>query len=90
NITVNGLWVGIISGSVSSGGTNQIPVVVDAGPPGVHAINGPYVSVTLCAPGTTNCQTIDHLLVDTGASGARVLASVLQPALLAALPLSTP
>ena len=90
NITVNGLWVGIISGSVSSGGTNQIPVVVDAGPPGVHAINGPYVSVTLCAPGTTNCQTIDHLLVDTGASGVRVLASVLQPALLAALPLSAP
>jgi len=88
--TVNGPWVGIGGGSVSSGGTNQIPVVVDAGPAGANAINLLYASITLCAPGTTNCQTIDHLVVDTGASGVRVLASVLQPGLLAALPLSTP
>ncbi|HYP68007.1 MAG TPA: DUF3443 family protein [Thiobacillaceae bacterium] len=87
----SGAWLGITSGSVSSGGTNQVPVVVDAGPPGANVINSAYVSVTLCAPGsTTNCQTIDHLQVDTGASGVRVLASALQPALLAALPQSTP
>jgi hypothetical protein len=85
----SGPWVGIGSGSVSSGGANQIPVVVDAGPTR-SSFNRPYVSVTLCAPGTTNCQTIDHLLVDTGSSGIRVLASVLSPALLAALPQSTP
>lgn len=89
NITANGIWVGVGSGTVSSG-TNQIPVVVDAGPAGANAINQSYVSVTLCAPGTTNCQTIDHVWVDTGSSGLRILASVLQPALLAALPQSTP
>jgi hypothetical protein len=78
-------------GSGSSGNpTNQIAVVVDAGPPGAGlVINGLYAAVTLCVPGTTNCQTIDHLLVDTGASGVRLLASVLQPALLAGLPPAT-
>ncbi len=68
---------------------NQIAVVVDAGPPGANAINAPYASITVCVPGTTNCQTIDHLLIDTGASGVRILASVLQTGLLAALPQST-
>jgi hypothetical protein len=87
---VNGPWVGIGGGSVSSG-ANQIPVLVDAGPSGANAINALYASITLCAPGsTTNCQTIDHLLVDTGSSGVRVLSSVLQPGLLTALPQSTP
>ncbi|MGA7179374.1 MAG: DUF3443 family protein [Thiobacillaceae bacterium] len=85
----SGPWVGINSGSVTSGGTNQVPLVVDAGPSGANAINAPYVSVTLCAPGTTNCQTIDHVLVDTGSSGLRILASVLNAGLLAALPQST-
>jgi hypothetical protein len=89
NITASGIWVGIGSGTVSAG-TNQVPLVVDAGPTGANVINIPYVSVTLCAPGTTNCQTIDHVSVDTGDSGLRILASVLQPGLLAALPQSTP
>jgi hypothetical protein len=77
-------------GSSSSGNaTNQIAVVVDAGPAGANVINALYASVTLCAPGSTNCQTIDHVLVDTGASGVRILASKLEPGLLAALPSST-
>ena len=79
---------GTADGSGASG-TNQIAVVVDAGPPGVNVINMLYASATLCVPGTTHCQTIDHLLVDTGASGVRVLASALQPDVLAALPAST-
>jgi hypothetical protein len=34
--------------------------------------------VTLCAPGSsTNCQTIDNIVVDTGSSGLRILASAL-------------
>ena len=44
------------------------------------------MSVTLCAPGTSTCQTIDHVQVDTGSVGLRVVQSVLTPALLAALP----
>ena len=72
-----------------SNAANQIPVVVDAGPPGANAINALYASATICAPGTSNCQTIDHLLVDTGASGVRILASAMQQGVLAALPQAT-
>jgi len=38
-------------------------------------------SVTICVPGTTTCQTIDNIQVDTGSQGLRILASVLSPAL---------
>jgi hypothetical protein len=33
--------------------------------------------VTVCAPGTSTCQTIDGVLVDTGSSGLRLLSSAL-------------
>ena len=37
-----------------------------------------FVTVTLCEPGsTTNCQTIDHVQVDTGSSGLRIIASLI-------------
>ena len=37
-----------------------------------------FTSVTICAPGsTTNCQTIDHIQVDTGSVGLRIISSVL-------------
>jgi hypothetical protein len=39
--------------------------------------NKPCVSVTICAPGTTNCQTINDILLDTGSYGLRVFQSVL-------------
>lgn len=39
--------------------------------------NSFYASVTICAPGTTNCQTIDNILVDTGSEGLRVLQSAM-------------
>lgn len=68
---------------------NQIAVTVDSGPAGLNAVNGLFASVTICAPGTSNCQTIDHVLVDTGSSGLRVLASVIAPQLAAAMPQST-
>lgn len=37
-------------------------------------INIPYVTVTVCMPGTTTCQTIDHVLLDTGSTGLRLIA----------------
>jgi hypothetical protein len=58
-------------------GTNVTTLLVDAGPAGAGAINASFATVTLCAPGTSNCTTIDHLLVDTGSTGVRVLASLL-------------
>jgi hypothetical protein len=57
-------------------GDNVVPISVDAGPnPSTYQVNSPYVSVTVCAPGTRQCQTIEHVLLDTGSVGLRLLAS---------------
>jgi hypothetical protein len=60
---------------------NVAPVVVDHGPSG-QAVNTLYTTVTVCRPGTTVCQTIDHIEVDTGSIGLRVVSSVLDSALM--------
>jgi hypothetical protein len=57
---------------------NVQPVVVDGGPPGLasYYLNGVFTSVKVCVPGsTTSCQTIDHVLVDTGSVGLRLLST---------------
>lgn len=51
--------------------SNTVPIYLDAGPTGT-ALNRPYVDVTICRPGTNICQTIDHVLLDTGSTGLRV------------------
>src|SRR5262249_42325588 len=59
---------------------NVQAISVDAGP--ANLPHPAFTSVTVCAPGsTTNCQTIDHIQVDTGSSGLRLISSVLSPAL---------
>ncbi|MQA18976.1 DUF3443 domain-containing protein [Rugamonas rivuli] len=61
--------------SVTAPLSNSTAIIVDSGPTGVNgAINIPYVSVTVCRPGTSTCQTIDHVLLDTGSYGLRLLA----------------
>lgn len=60
---------------------NTVGLIVDTGPQCVGYINGLFASVTICVPGTTTCQIIDHMLVDTGSFGVRVLESVLHLAL---------
>ncbi len=72
-----------VSGSSSGGGpvtpaANVASVVVDAGPPGLTgpAINTLYTTVKVCVPGTTTCQSIDHIQVDTGSYGLRLLGEV--------------
>lgn len=59
-----------------SSGTNVASISVNGGPTG-NAANGLFTDVTVCAPGTTNCQTISNVLVDIGSSGLRILSSVL-------------
>jgi hypothetical protein len=57
---------------------NVQPVRVDGGPvPGQIYANGAFTSVIICAPGTLTCTKVDGILVDTGSSGLRVLASAL-------------
>jgi hypothetical protein len=55
---------------------NVQAIVVNAGPANNY-FNGAFTSVTICAPGSSNCQTLDGVLVDTGSSGLRVLSSAL-------------
>ena len=60
---------------------NTVTVVVDQGPNN-NSVNTLFTSVTVCVPGsTTNCQTIDHIQVDTGSYGLRLLAPVLNSTL---------
>jgi hypothetical protein len=40
-------------------------------------MNKPCVSVKVCVPGTTNCQTVDDILLDTGSFGLRIFKSAL-------------
>lgn len=68
--------------SVTAAPSNSTAITVDSGPSGVSGvINVPYVSVTVCRPGTSVCQTIDHVLLDTGSYGLRLLASQLNSTL---------
>ncbi len=68
-------------------GANVAALVVDAGPKQL-GVNLPSVTVTICLPGTTTCQTIDHILVDTGSTGLRIAAEALN-ANMFALPAAT-
>lgn len=67
------------SPSVSSptvAAANVQPISVNPGPEGNYS-NGLFTSVTLCVPGTSNCQTVNDILIDTGSYGLRILASAL-------------
>jgi hypothetical protein len=70
------------SGGSTPTGSNVVSVVVDAGPTSTSPdVNTLFTTVTVCVPGTSTCQTIDHVQVDTGSFGLRLLASVLTLAL---------
>ncbi|NML44128.1 DUF3443 domain-containing protein [Ramlibacter sp. G-1-2-2] len=56
--------------------SNQVAITVDGGTDG-SAINSPFVQVTVCTPGSASCQTIGHILLDTGSYGLRIAASAL-------------
>jgi hypothetical protein len=63
----------------SGAGPNVAALTVNSGPAAATnpAANIAYVSVTLCEPGTTICQTVDDVQVDTGSSGLRILQSAI-------------
>jgi len=70
-------------GSNSGSGTgpvaaaNNVVSVTASGGPSNNALNVLYTTVTVCLPGTSTCQTIDNIQVDTGSYGLRILAPVL-------------
>ena len=59
---------------IVTSGTNVQPLNLNSGINGNYA-NGIFATVTVCIPGTSTCQTIDNILVDTGSIGLRLLAS---------------
>jgi hypothetical protein len=65
--------------TVVTSGQNILAISVNGGPVATQLYpNGAFASATICAPGsTTNCTTIDGLLVDTGSVGLRILGSAL-------------
>lgn len=59
----------------SSGGASNVLAITVNDP---SYPNKPTVSVTVCTPGsTTNCQTINNILLDTGSYGLRIFGQVL-------------
>jgi Protein of unknown function (DUF3443) len=65
--------------TVTPAGTagNVLPISVNLGvlPTSNPYRNGAFATVRICVPGTSNCQNIDNVLVDTGSFGLRLLAS---------------
>ncbi len=79
---------GASSSSSSSGASgNTVSVTVGPGPTKASSFfNIPSTSLTVCIHGTSTCQTITNVLVDTGSYGLRLLHSALNGL---ALPLQT-
>jgi hypothetical protein len=65
--------------AASTADSNVVAISVDTGPAGATGqVNIPYVKVTICTPNSTSaCQTIDHVILDTGSEGLRLVSSVL-------------
>ena len=82
--TLTGVAVGFPPSAASLQDPNVVAISVESGPG--NNINIPYVSVTVCIPGTNTCKSIDHILLDTGSTGLRIFASVLNAAPALALP----
>jgi hypothetical protein len=67
------------------GKPNVEPITVDQGPQallaaGKSAVNEVFVTVQVCIPGmngASNCRTVDHVQVDSGSAGLRILSTAL-------------
>ncbi len=62
-------------------GANVQQVIVDNGPASTAAttptVNTLYTTIVVCEPNTSTCQSVDHIQVDTGSYGLRIIGSVL-------------
>ncbi len=63
---------------ITSALSNVLDIRVDAGPADSgYNVNRLYVDVRICQAGSSQCQTIDHVLLDSGSTGLRLLSSVI-------------
>jgi hypothetical protein len=86
---------GLSSGGGTTGGGGTGQTIAGPGPNvatltvnlfQITNVNTAYISVTVCVPNTTTCQTIDDIEVDTGSSGLRILSTATTAAFLQSLP----
>jgi Protein of unknown function (DUF3443) len=56
--------------------SNEVSASVNLGPEN-NDVDMMFISVTVCVPGTSTCQTIPDVQVDTGSEGLRILSSEL-------------
>ncbi|MDQ5986116.1 MAG: hypothetical protein CSYNP_01834 [Syntrophus sp. SKADARSKE-3] len=66
--------------TVTGGGSvnNEIPITVNGALCSANSyLNKPCISVTVCNPGTSTCQTINDILLDTGSYGLRIFKQAL-------------
>jgi hypothetical protein len=70
---------------IAATASNTVPITV--GPGAQNFVNIPNVSVTVCAPGTSTCQTINNIQLDTGSYGLR-LASDAASQIIGSLPVT--
>ncbi len=68
------------AGPVYAAAANVINANVNHGVNG-QGVDGLYGHVTICTPGTTKCQTITGLLIDTGSYGLRIFSQAMTVAL---------
>ncbi|MGF6722687.1 hypothetical protein P3T43_002038 [Paraburkholderia sp. GAS41] len=64
---------------IAANAANTAAITVGTGTSNV--INIPTVTVTVCVPGTSSCQSIPNVQVDTGSFGLRIASGVLSVAL---------
>ncbi len=72
-------FAGVLAIALSScgQGSGSNVVAIQAGGCSQGYPDEPCVSVTICQPGTSSCQTISNILLDTGSYGLRVFGSLL-------------
>ena len=65
------------SGS-SGAGSNVLTITINPSSAAVCTFaDTPCTQITICQPGTSTCQTISDILVDTGSSGLRIFATAI-------------
>ena len=66
---------------IAAGQANVLPITVNGAlcstATSAGYFNKPCVSVTICNPGTSTCQTVNDILLDTGSYGLRVFNSAI-------------
>jgi Protein of unknown function (DUF3443) len=63
--------------TTTTNAANSLSLTVGQGTFANGYSNAPYATITICQPGSSNCTSLDHILIDTGSSGLRILSTEL-------------